>query len=194
MTWRAAVLPLLLGGLLAACAAGPGREGGNRPTLESAAARLPDTVAGFARGTTAWHERERAGLGVAVDYAGPARSAVSTVSLYDRGRPWVADDIGGAAQREEFAAAVGEALAMAGSRTSQSLVEGERSQIPVPGQAPLQCARLQGSYGRQEMQTLLCLGGAAGRFLKVVVTSPSRQVRAVDPLPFVVGVAQAARG
>ena len=194
MTCRAVVLPLLLGGLLTACAEGAGRDAARRPTLESAAARLPESVAGFTRGAITWHEQERPGLGVAVDYAGPARSAVSTVSLYDRGRPWVTDDIGAAAQREEFATAVGEALAMAGSRTSQSLVERERSQVPVPGQAPLQCARLQGTYGRNEVQTLLCLGGAAGRFLKVVVTAPGRQVRPVDPMPFVVGLAQAARG
>ena len=35
---------------------------------------------------------------------------------------------------------------------------------------------------------------AAGRYLLVQVTSPARQLRPVDPMPFVVGIAQAARG
>ena len=92
------------------------------------------------------------------------------------------------------AAAVQELLTLAEGRTSQDLAERERSLLPVPGQAPLQCAQLQGSYGRQPVQTLLCMGTASGRFLKVQVTAPSRQVRPVDPLPFVVEIARAARG
>jgi hypothetical protein len=199
MTRLTHVPVLLLGGVLAACAqgadgVGTARDAGGRPTLQAAASRLPQDLAGFTRGATTWHERERAGMGVAMDYAGPARSAVSTVSLYDRGRPSVPDDIRSAVLQEEFNAAVGEALAIARTRTSQVLTESERAPLPVPGQAPLQCARLEGTYGRQEMQTLLCLGGATGRFLKVQVTTPARQLQPVDPLPFVVAVAQAARG
>ena len=59
---------------------------------------------------------------------------------------------------------------------------------------PLSCARLEGTYGRQPVNTLVCLGSAAGRYIKVQVTSPARQVRPVDPMPFVVQVTQAARG
>lgn len=167
---------------------------GGRPTLAAAAERLPDAAAGFTRRDTTWHEQTRAGLGVAMDYDGPARSAVSTVSLYDRGVAAVPDDIDSPALQAEFTAAVTEAVAMAGTRTSQRIVERDRTDVAVPGQAPMRCATLQGTYGRQEVQTLVCLGPAAGRFLKILVTSPSRQVRPVDPVPFVVGIAQAARG
>ncbi len=167
---------------------------GQRPGLESALERLPEGVAGFTRRDITWHERQRAGMGAAVDYDGPARSAVSTVSVYDRGRAAVPDDVNDPALQAEFSEAVREALALAGTRTSQQLAERDRTDVAVPGQAPMRCARLLGTYGRQEVQTLVCLGGAAGRFLKVLVTSPSRQVRPVDPLPFVVGIAQAARG
>ncbi|NKC29581.1 hypothetical protein [Falsiroseomonas selenitidurans] len=189
-----------LAGLLGACTEadqGPGAQTGRigtRPTLEELAGRLPAESASFVRGDTVWHERERPGLGVAVDYAGPARSAVATVSLYDRGQAAVPQDIGAPAVQAEFTRAVEEALAMADRRTSQTMAATERSELAVPGQAPLQCARLQGTYGRQPVQTLLCVGAAAGHFLKVQVTSPGRQVRPVDPMPFVVGIAQAARG
>lgn len=198
----AAVLLLSLGGLLAGCAqetdgavtAAPAATFAGRPSLEAAADRLPASVAGFTRRDLTWHERDRAGLGVAVDYDGPARSAVATVSLYDRGLASVPDDANAGALREEFTAAVGEAVAMAGTRTSQRIAEGERSDIAIPDQEPMRCAQLRGTYGRQEVQTLVCLGSAAGRFLKVLVTSPARQVRPVDPMPFVVAITQAARG
>jgi hypothetical protein len=190
---RPAALLLTLG--LSACAAGPEAPVARAPaipTLESAAARLPATVEGFTRGETAWHERERPGQGVTADYAGPARSAVATVSLYDRGAGPVGEDP--ARLEGEFRNAVAEAMASADRRTSQRMTERERNTLPVPGGAPLSCARLDGLYGRQEVRTVVCLGSAAGRFIKVQVTSPARQVRAVDPIPFIQGVTQAARG
>jgi hypothetical protein len=64
----------------------------------------------------------------------------------------------------------------------------------VPGGAPLSCARLEGTYGRQQVRTLVCLGAAAGRYLKVQVTTPQRQVVPVDSEAFVAAIAQAARG
>lgn len=167
------------------------RGAAGQPGLETAAARLPAEVASFTRGRSVFLERERPGQGVAVEYAGPARAAVATVSLYDRGLGAIADRDPRLAQ--EFSAAVAEVVAVAGTRTSQQIAERERSEIAVPGGAPLSCARLEGTYGRQEVRTLVCLGAAAGRFLKVQVTSPARPVRPVDPMPFIVEIAQAAR-
>jgi len=195
--------PGLLLLLLAVAACGPDEPGGTRavsaaaratPPLEGAAARLPPQAAGFNRGQAVWHERERAGTGVSVEYAGPARAAVATVSLYDRAQGAVPDAAGAARVQQEFTSAVAEVVAVAGTRTSQQIAERERSELAVPGGTPLSCARLEGTYGRQEVRTLVCLGVAAGRFLKVQVTSPARQVRPVDPVPFVVEIAQAARG
>jgi hypothetical protein len=171
-----------------------GRTAAGVPTLEAAAARLPASVADFTRGSTTWLERERPGQGVAVDFAGPSRAAVATVSLYDRGEQGLGMQANDPRLAREFSSAVADVVALAGTRTSQQLAERERSELPVPGGAPLSCSRLDGTYGRQEMRTLVCLGTASGRFLKVQVTSPVRQVRPVDPLPFVVQVAQAARG
>ncbi|MGG5809251.1 hypothetical protein [Falsiroseomonas sp. CW058] len=192
----ALLLPVLT---VVACAPGPGEGPGTRPggaalPLDAAVARLPANVAGFTRGDAAWHERDTPGLGAAVDYAGPARSAVATVSLYDRGQAVTPGDPASPRVQGEFAAAVADAVATAGTRTSQQITERERSELPVPGGPALSCARLSGTYGRQEVRTLLCLGTADGRFLKVQVTAPARQVRPVDPIPFVIGIAQAARG
>jgi len=179
--------------LLAGCAPQGGTSfSGSQPTLEAAAARLPAEAAGFTRGSTVWHERERPGTGASVDYAGPGRAAVATVSVYDRSQPPLAD----ADPRlgAEFSSAVSEVVTVAGTRTSQQIAESGRTTLNVPGGAPLSCARLDGTYGRQPVNTLVCLGAAAGRYLKVQVTSPSRQVRPVDPMPFIVQVTQAARG
>jgi hypothetical protein len=165
---------------------------GGAPTLEVAAARLPAQVAGFTRGGAIWLERERPGQGVAVEYAGPSRAAVATVSLYDREQGPVADRDPRLAA--EFSAALAEVVAVAGTRTSQQIAERGRSEIAIPGGAPMSCARLEGSYGRQAVRTLVCVGSAAGRFLKVQVTSPAQPVRPVDPEPFVVAITQAARG
>ncbi|WP_372618851.1 hypothetical protein [Falsiroseomonas sp.] len=185
--------------LAAACApqqAGrPSAAGGPAPGgLEAQAARLPAEVAGFTRGNTVWHEPERPGFGVTVDYAAPARAAVATVNLYDRGQGAVAGAPGDPRLSSEFEIVIADVLALAGTRTQQRLAEQERSEAPVPGGAPLTCSRLEGTYGRQQMTELVCLGAAAGRFLRVQVTAPLRPVRPVDPLLFAVEIAQAARG
>jgi hypothetical protein len=186
-------LALLAGGC-AQQGGGMGESLSGRPSLDAAAARLPAQVVGFTRGDAVWHERARPGQGVAVDYAGPSRAAVATVSIYDRGQGAVSSQPGDARVAQEFSNAVAEVLAQADSRTSQNMAERGRSQLAVPGGAPLTCARLEGTYGRQPVGTLVCLGAAAGRFLKVQVTSSARPVRPVDPEPFIIGIAQAARG
>jgi hypothetical protein len=193
-------LVLLLGALALPVACAP-QEGARRTaqtapsggmTLEASAERLPAEVLGFARGGTFWLEAERPGQGAAVEYAGPSRAAVATVSLYDRGHGPVSDRDPRLAG--EFATALAEVMALAGTRTSQRLTERGRTELAVPGGAPLSCARLEGTYGRQQVRTLVCLGAAAGRYLKVQVTTPQRQVVAVDSEAFVAAIAQAARG
>lgn len=191
-----------------------------RPSLAVAAARLPAEVAGFTRGTATEHEGDRPGMGIAVDYTAPNRAAVATASIYDRGQPLVPDDPSSPAVSAEFEAAVQEVLEMAARRTNHRMVERERMMLPVPGaavaatvatpataavaaaagetvaqqrQQPVRCAQLEGVYGGQAVATLVCVGGAAGRFVKVMVTAPARQVHPVDPIPFVQGIAAAAR-
>jgi hypothetical protein len=106
----------------------------------------------------------------------------------------VSDRAGDPRLAREFSEAVREVVAIAGTRTSQQLAERERREIAVPGGAPLSCSWFDGTYGRQDVRTLLCLGAAAGHFIKVQVTAPARPVRPVDPMPFVVEATRAVRG
>lgn len=190
--------PLLLL-LPVACAPQAGPEGLAAPpaaaagSLEAAAAQLPGSAAEFTRGNATWHEQQQPGLGVTVDYAGPERAAVATVSLYDRGEGAVRGGPSDQRLAREFSVAVREVVAIAGTRTSQQIAERERREVAVPGGQPLACSWFDGTYGRQEVRTLLCLGAAAGRFIKFQVTAPARPVRPVDPMPFVVEVTRAAR-
>jgi len=194
-----ACVPLLL--LIAACApqqAGPGATASAPAaagSLEAAVARLPAQVGDFTRGDTTWLERQRPGDGAMVEFAvTPSRAAVATVSLYDRAQGRVNGQAGGPRVTTEFSAAVREVVAIAGTRTSQQLAERERREVAVPGGAPLSCSWFDGTYGRQDFRTLLCLGAAAGHFIKLQVTAPARPVRPVDPMPFVVEATRAVRG
>ncbi len=193
-----AVVPLLL--LVAACApqqAGPGAVSsapGAAGSLEAAVARLPAQVGDFTRGSTTWLERQRAGDGAMVEFAGPSRAALATVSLYDRAQGSVNGNRGDPRVAREFSEAVREVVAIAGTRTSQQIAERERREVAVPGGAPLSCSWFDGTYGRQDVRTLLCLGAAAGHFIKLQVTAPARPVRPVDPMPFVVEATRAVRG
>ncbi len=191
------VVPLLL--LVAACApqqAGPAATASAPAagSLEAAVARLPEQVGDFTRGGTTWLERQRPGDGAMVEFAGPSRAALATVSLYDRGQGRVSGNRGDPRVTREFSEAVREVVAIAGTRTSQQLAERERREVAVPGGAPLSCSWFDGTYGRQDVRTLLCLGAAAGHFIKLQVTAPARPVRPVDPMPFVVEATRAVRG
>jgi hypothetical protein len=193
-----AVVPLLL--LVAACApqqAGPAATASAPAaagSLEVAVARLPEQVGDFTRGGTTWLERQRPGDGAMVEFAGPSRAALATISLYDRGQGRVSGNRGDPRVAREFSEAVREVVAIAGTRTSQQLAERERREVAVPGGAPLSCSWFDGTYGRQDVRTLLCLGAAAGHFIKLQVTAPARPVRPVDPMPFVVEATRAVRG
>ncbi len=192
MTWAGLLL-------LAGCAAEEGvapaglgslRPAGPRPGLDEAVRRMPAEAAEFRRGETVWHERNTPGLGATTDYAGPGRAAVATASLYDRGVSAVTPTM----LSSEFESAEGEVVALADRRTNHRLESRERFTQPVPGGSPLLCSRLEASYGRQPVQTVVCLGEAAGRYLKLQVTSPARQVRPVEPMPFIIEVTRALRG
>jgi hypothetical protein len=201
----AACVPLLLAllALLPGCTSGRDAARAQADTeaaaaaarlpLDLAAARLPDLAGGFARGGTTWHETERPGMGVAVNYTAPNRTAVATVSLYDRGRGAVPDNPDDPRIAAEFDLAVAEVMSLAETRTNHRMAEQERLELELPDQPGLRCARLDGAYGRQPVRTLVCLGGAGGRYLKLHVTAPIRQVRVVDPEPFVREVTAAVR-
>ena len=191
---------LALGGLLAACAAQPDRAAMNaRPSLDATLARLPDYVEGFGRGMTTDMEANQPGQGRAVDYATlahpgvAARAAIASVMIYDQGLPPLPPDTPDGVIAAKLDEGVQEALAPAPGR---SMAESGRHILPVAGGGPLQCAELQGTYGRTAMWQQVCVGVAAGRFLKVFLAVPTRQkdLLGLDADGFTREVAQAVRG
>ncbi|MXP62338.1 hypothetical protein E0493_03095 [Roseomonas sp. M0104] len=193
---------LALGGLLAACAAQPpgsDADAAARPNLDGTLARLPDYVVGFSRGMTTDMEASQPGQGRAVDYATPAhpgvaaRAAIASVMVYDQGLPPLPASTPDSVVTAKLDEGVQEALAPAPGRY---LAESGRHAMAMAGGGPLQCAELQGTYGRTAMWQQVCVGVAAGRFLKVFVAVPTRQkdLLGLDADGFTRAVAQAVRG
>lgn len=200
------LLPLAL--VLAACVAAPPRDmpaagdgaepaaglTGARPDLARAAAALPPTAAGFARGGQAELERRHPGRGVTVDYATADRAAAATVALYDLGQRSVPADPDSAAQRAEFEASVRELTSLPPERTGRRFTEIERFRLPVPGGPAFACAELDGMLGRNPVRQTLCVGGAQNRFVKVQIMSVARDTPPADARAFAAAIGQAARG
>jgi hypothetical protein len=202
-------LGLALGatGLLAGCAA-PGQEAAagaaraarDRPAYDVVLARLPEQAGGFVRGMTTDMEASAPGQGRAVDYATPpsgmvaARAAIASVILYEHGQPVLTAATPAAVVTGKLEEGLAEATSPAPGRR---MAETARHSLEVPGGAPLQCAVLEGSYGRTPMWQQVCVGIAAGRFLKVFVAVPERQkalLTEMDADAFARAIAQSARG
>lgn len=195
------------GGLLAGCAA-PGNEAATgaaraaqmRPGYDVVLARLPEQAAGFSRGMTTDMEATQPGQGRAVDYATlarggvAARAAIASVILYEHGQPPLAASAPATLVTGKLDEGVAEAISPAPGRR---MAETGRHSLAVPGGAPMQCAIIEGNYGRTAMWQQVCVGVAAGRFLKVFVAVPARQkalLTDMDADAFTQTIAQAARG
>lgn len=172
--------------LLGACTEGELATGGGGSA--SAAARLPQQAAGFVRGGSVDHERENPGFGTSVNYATPNRAAVATVSLYTKGRSTEpsSSDI-----ETEFRAAVQEASDTTVAGRSARRFQGGQPMTLSDG---LRCMRLQGNFGRTPVQRLVCVGSAAGRFIRIQVTQPGAGVAGADANAFATAAVRAARG
>jgi hypothetical protein len=171
-----------------------------RPPLDAVLARLPEQSSGFTRGMTTDMEASQPGQGRAVDYATlaapglAARAAIASVIVYDHGQPPLPADTPAAVIDGKLNEGVAEATAPAPARR---MAETGRRALPVPGGAPLQCATVEGSYGRTAMWQQVCVGVAAGRFVKVFIAVPARQrelLTDVDADAFSAAVAAALRG
>lgn len=178
---RAGLLTALL---LAACAAQPsGPMPGDRPGLDEALRRLPASAAGFSRGITTDMEAAQPGQGRAVDYATDmrngvaARAAIASVIIYDRGHPALPPDTPPAVIEAQLDEGVRDSTTPA---PGKQMAESHRRDLPVAGGAPVRCATLEGSYGRTAMWQQMCVGLAAGRFVKVFVAVPTRQKDLID--------------
>lgn len=172
--------------------------GGAAPASSAEIARrLPAEAAGFLRGATTEHEADRPGFGTGVDYATPDRAAAASVQIYDRGRQERIPEAPTAPEIEaELDRSVAETLEAVQSRPGRRLAEQERTTETLPAYAGpgLRCALLRGTYGRLAVREQLCVGGAAGKFLKVQITTTDQTAPALDTAGFLAEIARAARG
>lgn len=165
-----------------------------RPDLARAVAGLPAETAGFARGGVADLERRHPGRGISVDYATASRTAAATVAIYDLGQRGIPADPDSVAQRAEFDASVGELTSLPPERTGRRFTEAGRFRLTVPGGPAFSCADLDGMLGRNPVRQTICVGGARGNFVKVQVTTISRNPQPADARAFIAAIGQAARG
>jgi hypothetical protein len=179
--------------LLAGCAVDQEAEGARtqreRPPLETVLARLPASAAGFERGATVDVAPGDPTAGKVVEYATSGRVAVGHVFLYDSGKP----NVTAADLPPEVERAVSEGTALPSDRTGRELTIASRGPVPARG-GDLSCAFLEGRFGRLQVERQVCVGVAAGRFLRVQVTMPSSGASGVDARAFATEIAAAARG
>lgn len=197
---RAPRLALLLALTLAAGCAEMIVQEAPPPAASSSAEiarRLPAEAGDFLRGATVEHEAERPGFGTGVDYATRNRTAVATVQIYDRGsQARIPEDPAAPEIEAELDRSVAETLEAVRRRPARRLAERDRATETLPeGAGPgLRCAVLQGTFGRMPVTQRICVGGAAGKFLKVQMTAADRTAPATATDSFLAAVARAARG
>nr|WP_314073511.1 hypothetical protein [uncultured Roseococcus sp.] len=139
---------------------------------EALAQRLPSQAAGFQRGATVPTSQPLPGVEVA--YATPSRTAAGFVQVL-RAPSQVTDGIGSPAVEAEYQRSIADAARGAGPhRRLQVVREANRPE----GGALFRCADLEGTYGRQPVQSTICVGAAGGQLLRLRVSMPRR-----DPAP-----------
>ncbi|WP_137124989.1 hypothetical protein [Roseomonas sp. HF4] len=181
---RRPVLALALAlAVLGGCAA---IEGASRPSLDAVAAAMPREIAGFVRGDVA----PRSGPTLSMDYATANRAAVATVLVYETGGR-VPSDPEAAEIDRELTSAVSEVTDAPYGRTGRRLTERERVTVADPG---MRCAMLHGAFGRAPVTRHVCVGTAAGRFVKMQITMSDRLAASVDAQAFAAGALRAVRG
>ena len=168
---RRALAALLL---LAACAT----EGTAPPpaisTADALVARLPETVGGFGRGGTT--PVGEANPGTEVAYATGNRSVAGYVQVLRRDAAPVAE-----AELRRF---------VAETATGTSRRMRERSQASLGG---FSCAELDGTYGRQAVESLACAGAFGGQLVRLRLTMTRRAERMAEARAFAEGIAAALR-
>jgi hypothetical protein len=195
--WRGAWLAPLLA--LAACvppeaetvttaaAVGPPAP---RLSLQDAAARLPAEAALFRRGQTLPARTPAVGQDVA--YATPAarQRAAAMVKLRPVGEA-LPDGPDSPAARDAFLAELNDAVH--GSDRARHMHEVRRFPLESAGRAALSCAALEGTFGRQPVEGLVCAGGVGGNLVRLRVSMPKVAPTLADAPAFASAVVAALR-
>ena len=153
---------------------------------EQLARRLPAQAAGFQRGATA--PVQQPARGVEVAYSTDGRSAAGFVQVLGAPGP-LPDGVQSEAVQAEYRRWLAETARGAASRRLR--VASESLQ---PAQSPLfRCAEMEGTYGRQPVQSVLCVGAAGGKLLRVRVSMPRQDPPVADSRAFVRDITAALR-
>ena len=177
---------------LAACAGEGGESRAVAPVAVVSgpallAQRLPSQAASFQRGATAPIQRPAPGVEVA--YATQGRTAAGYVQVMSA-EGAMPDGVTAAAVQADFQRWVAETTR--GASASRRLrVIGESNQ---PTSGPLfRCAEMEGTYGRQPVHGMICVGAAGGQLLRIRVFMPRRDPPSADPRAFIRDITTALR-
>lgn len=193
-TPRAALAGLALFSLVA-CEAGrdASLSAGPVPRADAPAAlanRLPASAAGFQRGATVPVTQPQPGT--EVNYATEGRRAAAFVQVLSPvGAAPASDGPNDPEAQSEFQRWVAESARGQGPARRLSVA----SEFNEPPSSPLmRCAAMEGTYGRQPVQSLVCVGAAGGQILRIRASMPRHTPPVADPRAFVREVSAALRG
>ncbi len=183
---RAAILAaLLLAGCQMPAEAPPVRPAGPVDLVP----RLPEEAAGFLRGATTPLPRGEAGR--ETGYRTPGLVAAgATVQVYRLPGVTLPEGAGGPDAEAAFNELLQDALRPVPPRRMR---EEARFTLPAGGPALLRCAETSGSYGREQVQGLVCAGGIGGGVLRLRVAIPGQEQPPADARAFASAILAALR-
>lgn len=156
---------------------------------ELLARRLPSEAAGFQRGATVPLRQPFPGVEVA--YATAGRTAAGFVQvLRPPGEGALPDGTESPAVQGEYQRSIAEAARGAGPHRRLTVI----NEVSQPENNPLfRCAELEGRYGRQPVQSMICIGAAGGQLLRVRASMPRRDPPLADSRAFLRDIVAALR-
>jgi len=176
-------LALLLLATLAACATQAPPPPPVVNTAEALRQRLPDTIAGFRRGSSTTLSEPSTGEGTELAYATANRAIAGYVQVLRRD-PALAPG----ATEEELVRFVADST----SGTPMHRRLRQRAVIVLPAAQPaLRCAELEGTYGRQAVESLACVGIFGGQLVRLRLTHIRRESRMAEARGFAEALAAA---
>lgn len=158
---------------------------------EAMAQRLPAQAASFQRGATVPLRQPLPGVEVA--YATPGRTAAAFVQILrppGEGTSTLSDGTESATVQGEYQRSIAEAARGAGPHRRLTVIR----EANLPEDNPLfRCAELEGTYGRQPVQSVICVGGAGGQLLRLRASMPRRDPPLADLRAFLRDIVAALR-
>lgn len=158
---------------------------------ELMAQRLPAQAGSFQRGATVPLRQPLPGVEVA--YATPGRTAAAFVQVLrppGEGASTLADGTESPTVQGEYQRSVAEAARGAGAHRRLTVIR----EVNQPETNPLfRCAELEGTYGRQPVQSMICVGGAGGQLLRLRASMPRRDPPLADSRAFLRDIVAAIR-